>query len=374
MNFYLAPVNFLLFLTLGFDCLAQVSAFNNFERDSFDVYLSVESPNDQVFTRRILTLNPVSEVEREFLSPKFSIIRESEDESGDLTGQAESWKPGSGIHLRPRPHDRLGPPKPSSNIGSQPQNLDCANLKNINQMWWVERGQKTQNYLQKRLSEDIRFFRVDLADPQTFDQLDSIDQESLNEFAGRRLARASEWYLVSLINDQAESASDLIPDWVRDTMDFSQVRMKLGFSRANTFERRIETPENNANSLEAREQSTEWKQILEEGPRAEASSSLFEKLIPGDFSVLGRIRNQRFGWGLDWKPAPENLPLKIRYENQLSWSGQEEVSRLNASLDLLGFQKGASCQLRKFELVLTARYDIEDDNLFVGINFSTLNN
>lgn len=238
--------------------------------------------------------------------------------------------------------------------------------------WWERRGLRTKLYLEERMRDDIQFFNVDLDDPESLDRLDAIDRETFHEFAGRRLARASEWYLVGLFDEEAEDAEDLLPDWIRDAFKVGDLGLRFGFSRSFPFERQVINLENQTRSMEAREQTSSWKQIFDNFPQAEARAGFLEDLIPGDFAILGRIRGQRLGWGLDWKPAPESLPLRLRYEQLTGIAGEDNFNRVSANFDILGLGRRDYCDPNKMEFYLSTNYDLESGDVFFGVNFSSI--
>jgi hypothetical protein len=103
-------------------------------------------------------------------------------------------------------------------------------------------------------------------------------------------------------------------------------------------------------------------------PRAEARSELLQDYVPGEMSLFGRFKTQFCGWGVDWKPMPQDLPISLRVFKSHTYDGDSRNCEFFLNWDLLAFRENSNS--RKYNLVLSTKFDTQSDDVFVGLYFS----
>jgi hypothetical protein len=240
------------------------------------------------------------------------------------------------------------------------------------------RAHKVVEYFNKR-NRDIRFSGVDFADITTFGNINPSDEEDFNDFVARDIVRAAESSLVFMVDREAKRFQDLLPTPVKESLRYFKTQFWIEINPPSSLRRSddslsaresqvfLDSNQNREPSLTEVENSQEFKSLVEALPGAEARSFFLEDIIPGDFSVYGKFRTSVFGAGLDWKPFPEVIPLKVRLSRLYDYEGEVQNFEVSLTCDLLGYYKAFIPP--ENHIHLTARHNFETDEGFLELYF-----
>lgn len=237
--------------------------------------------------------------------------------------------------------------------------------------FWLSRGKRTRDYLRDRIRSDFRFFYVDVDDPSSLEKLDEYDRQAFNEFLPTKLGRASEWYMAGAIDPEAQEMTDFLPDWLRDVFQIGDLNFRMGLSFDSPFEKQNTNLEpGTPPSFEFRGWDESWNRLSINDPEKPREESWLEELIPGDIGFSARLRSNRIGWSVQWIPAPEDVPLTVRYEYFKGLTSDDDIHRIQANLDLLGFRRRDPCNPKRIEFFVSTAYDFDQEDAWLGFNFA----
>lgn len=233
--------------------------------------------------------------------------------------------------------------------------------------FWEDRGRRLKEYLRSRSIGDIRYFSVDYEDLKTVDALSAEDREAFEQLMIRGLVRASEWYLTGAVDEKAYRVHDLLPDRWKELFRLGRTTVRLGFSKAQPqqFEPLLRDPKE---PIPTTDQNETLRTLVDEIPRLEGRTGILEDWIPGDVALLGNLRNKSYGWGVAWRPMPDQIPLTVRFEQRHSYQDGDDTSQLHAVVDLLKLANPRSTSRYHFEAY--GRYEFDDNLAWFGISFS----